>query len=117
MKDYRVIISSIVYLYIVLNLVNRMGVEDGSLSHLGILLQKTLRSKYHKQNYLRNIEEGLTPTGLKLQKKPAFVPISEDFSIKWNRVLSDAEEKLVRLLLSESGKTTGELEAEIEVKI
>ena len=81
MKDYPVIISSIVYLYIVLNLVIRMSVEDDSLSHLDILLQKTLRYKHHKQNYLRSTD-GLTPTGLKLQKKPAFVPISEDFSIK-----------------------------------
>ena len=45
-----------------------MSVEDGSLSHLEILLQKTLQYKHHKQNYLRSNEEGLTPTGLKLQK-------------------------------------------------
>ena len=62
------IIWNIIYLYIVLNLVNRMSVEDGSLSHLEILLQKTLQYKHHKQNYLRSNEEGLTPTGLKLQK-------------------------------------------------
>ena len=117
MKDYPVIIWSIIYLYIVLNLVNRMCVEDGSLSHLDILLQKTLRYKHRKQNYLRSIEEGVTPTGLKLQKKPAFVPISEDFSIKWNKVLSDAEGKLVRLLLSESDKVIRKLEVEIVVKI
>ena len=42
MKDYPVIIWNIIYLYIVLNLVNRMSVEDCSLSHLDILLQKTL---------------------------------------------------------------------------
>ena len=117
MKDYPVIIWSIIYLYIVLNLVNRMCVEDGSLSHLDILLQKTLRYKHRKQNYLRSIEEGVTPTGLKLQKKPAFVPISEDFSIKWNKVLSDAEGKLVRLLLSESDKVIRKHEAEIVLKI
>ena len=116
MKDYPVIIWNIIYLYIVLNLVNRMSVEDGSLSHLDILLQKTLRYKHHKQNYLRSIEEGLAPTGLKLQKKPAF-PISEDFSIKWNKVLSDADGKLVRLLLSESDKVIRKLEAEIVLKI
>ena len=28
--------------------------------------------------------------------KPAFIPISEDFSIKWNQVFSDAEGKLGR---------------------
>ena len=65
---------------------------------------------------MRSIEEGLTPTGLKLQKKPAF-PISEDFSIKWNKVLSDADGKLVRLLLSESDKVIRKLEAEIVLKI
>ena len=84
---------------------------------MDILLQKALRYKHHKENYLRSIEEGLTPTGLKLQKKPAFVPISKDLSIKWNKVLSDAGEKLVRLLLSESDKVIGKLETEIEVKI
>ena len=116
-KDYPVIISSIVYLYIVLNLVNRMSVEDGSSSHLDILLQKALWYKHHKENYLRSIEESLTPTGLKLQKKPASVPISKDFSTKWNKVLSDAEAKLVRLLLSESDKVTGKPEGEIDAKI
>ena len=54
---------------------------------------------------------------LKLLKKPAFVAISKDFSIKWNKVLSVAEEKLVRLLLSESEKVIGKLEAGIKVKI
>ena len=116
-KDYPVIISSIVYLYIVLNLVNRMSVEDGSSSHLDILLQKALWYKHHKENYLRSIEESLTPTGLKLQKKPASVPISKDFSTKWNKFLSDAEAKLVRLLLSESDKVTGKPEGEIDAKI
>ena len=63
MKDNPVIISSIVYLYIVLNLLNQMSVEAGSLSYLDILLQETLQYKHHKQNYLLIIEEGLTPTG------------------------------------------------------
>ena len=63
MKDYPVIISSIVYLYIVLNLLNQMSVEAGSLSYLKILLQETLQCKHHKQNYLLIIAEGLTPTG------------------------------------------------------
>ena len=90
-----------------------MSVEDGSLSHL----DKTLRYEHHKQNYLRSIEEGLMPTGSKLQKKPAFVPIWEDFSIKRNKFLSDPEKKLVRLLLSESDIVIGRLVAEIELKI
>ena len=54
---------------------------------------------------------------LKLQKKPAFVTISKDFSIKWIKVLSVAEEKLVRLLLSESDKVIGKFEAGIKEKI
>ena len=74
MKDYLVIITSIVHLYIVLKVTNRMNV-----SHLDILLQKTLQHKHHKQNYLRSSEEELTPTRLKLQKKAAFEPVSEDF--------------------------------------
>ena len=82
MKDYLVIISSFVYLYIVLDLLNQMSVEAGSLSYLDILSQQTLRYKHHKQNYLLSIEEVLTSTGLELQKKPEFASISEDFSIK-----------------------------------
>ena len=62
-----------------------MSVEDGSLSHLDILLQKTLPYKHHKQNYLWSIEEGLTPTGLKLQKKPA-LPLF----IRWSMGTSKA---------------------------
>ena len=49
------------YIYIRLNLVHRMSVEDGTLSHLNILLQKTLQYKHHKQNYLWSIERTLTP--------------------------------------------------------
>ena len=84
---------------------------------MDIFLQKTLRYKHHKQNYLRSIEEGLIPTGLKSWKIPAFVPTSEDFSINWKKVFSDAEEKLVCLLLSESGIVIRKLGAEIKVKI
>ena len=34
MKDYPMIISSIVHLYIAFNLVNQINVEESSLSHL-----------------------------------------------------------------------------------
>ena len=65
---------------------------DGSLSYLDILLQKTLLYKtFNRIIYLRSIEEGLTPTWLKLQKRPAFIPILEDFSIR-NKILSDVRE-------------------------
>ena len=78
MKDYPVITLN---LYISLTLVNRMVIQDGGMSHLDILLQKSLRYKHHRENCIQSSEEKVIPSGLKINKKPAFAPISEDFMI------------------------------------
>ena len=77
MKEYPLITSS---LLIILSMVHRIVIKDDGLSELDILLQKSLRYKHHKENYLHSIENGIVPSGLKINKKPAFLPISDDFT-------------------------------------
>ena len=62
--------------------------------------------------------EGIIPTGLKLNKQPAFEPVSDNFPVQWDNVLFDAENKLVKLLLQESEKVIEKNEIDIfnEVK-
>ena len=79
-----------------------MAIQDGGMSQLDILLQKLLRYKHHRENYIQSLEEKVIPWGLKINKKPAFAPISENFMINWKNILRRAEYSLVQLLLTES---------------
>ena len=105
MKEYPLIISS---LLIFLAMVQQMVIENDELSHLDLLLQKSLRYKHHKENYLQSLEHGIIPSGLKINKKPAFIPVSNDY------ILSSAEEKLVNLLLAESDNVIDNLQTKIK---
>ena len=111
MKEYPLINPS---LLIFLAMVQRMAVENDALSHLDLLLQQSLRYKHHKENYLYSLEHGIIPSGLKINRKPAFVPVSNDFTNKWNNILRSAEEKLVNLLLSESDNVIDNLQSKIK---
>ena len=111
MKEYSLITPS---LLIFLAMVQRMAVKNDALSHLDLLLQKSLRYKHHKENYLYSLEHGIIPSGLKINKKPAFVPVSNDFTNKWSNILRSAEEKLVNLLLSESDNVIDNLQSKIK---
>ena len=62
-----------------LNVVYGMVLLDGLTLHLDHLLQKSLRYKHHKENYIRSLNEGIVPVVLHLNKKPAFVPVLENF--------------------------------------
>ena len=55
-----------------------MVIQDGGMSLLDILLQKSLRYKHHRENYIQKVEKIVIPSGLKINKKPAFAPISQD---------------------------------------
>ena len=55
------------------------------------------------------MEEGIIPSGLKIKKKPAFQPVSEDFEAKWNSILYNAERNIVELLLYEAEKVIAEI--------
>ena len=99
MKDYPLITLN---LYIILTLVNRMVIQDGGMSLLDKLLQKSLRYKHHRENYIQSLEEKVIPSGLKINKKPAFSRILEDFMINWKNILRRAEYTLVQFLLTES---------------
>ena len=61
MKDYPVIT---LILYIILTLVIRMVIQDGGMSLLERLLQKSLRYKHHTENYIENLEERVYTSGI-----------------------------------------------------
>ena len=111
MKDYPVITLNV---YVNLTLVNRMVMQDGGRSQLYILLQKSLRYKHHRENYIQSLEEKVIPSGLKIIKNPAFALISEDFMINWKNMLTRAQESLVQFLLTESQKVIKKLGSDIE---
>ena len=78
------------------------------------MLQKSLQYKHHKENYLYSLEHGIIPSGLKINKKPAFIPVSNDFTEKWNNILRSAEEKLVNPLLAESDNVIDNFQTKIK---
>ena len=78
------------------------------------MLQKSLQYKHHKENYLYSLQHGIIPSGLKINKKPAFIPVSNDFTEKWNNILRSAEEKLVNPLLAESDNVIDNFQTKIK---
>ena len=101
----------IILIILVTNSVHSMVFSDG-LEHLDKLLQKSLRYKHHQLNY----EESLR-RGVRIRKDPAFEPISDDFQIKWNEILYNAEKNLVELLLYESSKVVAKLEIDFNKEL
>ena len=86
--------------------------SGGILSSLDVLFQKSIRYNHHKNNYERSLLEGIIPTSLKLNERPALETVADN-------VLFDTEKKLVKLLLEESKKVIGKIEIDInnEVKL
>ena len=102
MKVYFLIASVIYVLHIIIvvpNSVDGVVLQNGTLSHLDLLIQKSMSYKHDKENCIKSLEEGITPSGLQIKKKTAFLPVSEDFGIKWNAILRDAEKNIIKLLM------------------
>ena len=59
----------------------------------------------------------MTPSGLKINKRPTFESVTDDFQNQWNSVLHDAEKRLVKLLLKESENVVAKVQSEIELEI
>ena len=98
----RKILRMITFILIILcHMVNGMVIFDGN-THLDYLYQKSLRYQHHRENYLTSLLKGLIPSGLKINKRPAFEVVTDEFENQWNSVLYDAEKRLVKLLLKES---------------
>ena len=117
MKACPLINLVILVLHNVLPLANGMVLHGETLSHLDLLVQKSLRYKHHKLNYIQSLEEGFIPSGLKIKKKPAFQPVSEDFEAKWNSILYNAERNIVELLLYEAEKVIAKIQVEIQAEV
>ena len=94
----------ILVLHNVLPLANGMVLRGETLSNLDPLVQKSLRYKHHKRNYIQSLEEGIITSDLKIKKKPAFQSVFEHFEAKYNSILYDAEKNIVVLLLYELEK-------------
>ena len=65
----------------------------------------------------KNLLKGLIPSGLKINKRPAFESVTDEFESRWNSVLYDAEKHLVKLLLKESKNVVAKVQSEIELEI
>ena len=87
MKLYFLNISVIYVLNIIIvvpHSVDGMILQNETLSYLDLLIQKSMRYKHHKENYIKSIyklhlEQGILPSGLQIKKKPAFLPVLVDF--------------------------------------
>ena len=64
--------------------------------------------------FYKEFKEGITTVGLKIKNKPAFQPVSEDFELKWNSIIFNAEQSIVQLLLYELEKVIRRIEVEIQ---
>ena len=84
--------------------------------YLVITLQ-SLRYNNHKENYKISLEEGVTPTGLKSRKDPAFLPATDGFQQKWDAILFNAERNLVELLLVETDSVIKKLELDFDKEL
>ena len=91
-------------------LIKRMVSFDGN-SHLAF--QKALRYSRHRENYKKSLQNGVIPPGLLIKKQPAFITTTEDFYIKLDSILYDAQRRLVELLLVESEKVVAMIEIDI----
>ena len=94
MNNYRMITLIILILLFVIQLVNGRVLHEGATA-LDHLVEKSLRYKHHKQNYIRSLDEGIIPAGLFINKKPAINTVSSDFHNNWKIIISKAEKDLV----------------------
>ena len=91
----RKVLRTITFIRIILyHTVNGTVIFVGN-TYLDYLYQKSVRYQHHRENLL----EELIPSGLKINKHPAFELVTDEFENQWNSVLYDAEK---RLLLKES---------------
>ena len=117
MKACPLITLVILVLRNVLPSANGIVLHRETLSHLDLMIQKSLRYKHHRLNYIQSLGEGIILSGLKLKKKPAFQPVSEDFEVKWNSILYNAERNIVELLLYQAQKVIAKIQVEVQEEV
>ena len=114
MKACPLIDLVVLVLQSVLLLANGMVLHGETLSDLDLLVQKSLRYKHDKLNYIQSLEEDIIPSGLKIKKKAVFQPVSKDFEVKWNSILYNVERNIVELLLYEAEMVIAKIQVEIQ---
>ena len=78
-------------------LVHTVVVSDG-FKHLKKLLQKSLRYKHHHLNHRESLHCVVIRKSLQIRKDPALELVSDDFAIKCNKILYNAEKNMAKLL-------------------
>ena len=116
MKKNKIVYFLIILIILVTISVVSMVFSNG-LDHLDKLLQKSLRYKHHQLNCEESLRRRVISKGLRTRKDLAFEPISDDFQIKWNEILYNAENNLVKLLLYESSKVIAKLEIDFNKEL
>ena len=117
MKAYLLINIEIVILLVLHNTIFGMELFERNLLQIDYLMQKEIRYEHHQKNFLRSLEEGITPTGLKIKTKPGILPISEGFQETWNSILLTTEQHLVELLLKESNNIITDIQIQIQASL
>ena len=71
-KTWCLITVIILALHNILSLANGTVLQGTALSHLDLLVRKSLRYKHRKQNYIKSLDKEIIQSRLKIKKKPAF---------------------------------------------
>ena len=112
-KFYRMITLNIYYLCLLEGIV-----LTGGTKYLDYLLQKNYRYDHSLQNYETILKTGLLPNGVKIKKQsPEIKTVCEDFNTKWNKVLHNAEENLVEVLIYEYFKVIAKIQVKLDLKV
>ena len=65
--------------------------------HLDLLFQRALRYEQYLENFRESFSNKVTPSRLRIEKASPIVPVNEDFHIKWQKILKNAEKELIEL--------------------
>lgn len=95
MKEVSHAVILCAFIFLCLYSVNGMAFSEGLLSRLDVLLQESIKCKYHKQNYERSFCERIIPTGLKSNMKQAFKTTAVSFHQQSNVVLVKKAGKVI----------------------
>ena len=90
MKEHPLITFS---LLLMLLMIHQLVIKNDGQSHLESSLKRP-RCKRRKKNYFFSVEHKMVPFGLRIHKKPAFIPVSDNFTEKLSAILNYAEKNI-----------------------
>lgn len=90
MKEHPLITFS---LLLMLLMVHQLVIKNNGQSYLESSLKRP-RYKRHKKEYFFSVEHKMAPFGSRIHKKPAFIPVSDNFTEKLKDILNYAEKNV-----------------------